>query len=133
VLYLSVAKKSFSKYEAPLTKIAHWLLENEVSGNFCLEVFLVPKKIMNKNVLAYPALATFPRPDLKGPSLGEIYLNPDYIAANQESLLYMFIHGFLHLRGYDHMKKNDRIEMEAREEALIRTLSLKFPDLASQL
>ncbi|PIR86704.1 MAG: rRNA maturation RNase YbeY [Candidatus Harrisonbacteria bacterium CG10_big_fil_rev_8_21_14_0_10_49_15] len=106
-----------------------------------LEVFLVGDSFMKKNVLSFPAPRDFPRPDLKGAiSLGEIYLNPAYIAEESSDLpagrqelgnwkleisaklVYMFIHGFLHLLGYDHDKKDARIEMETREKQLLRQL-----------
>ena len=42
------------------------------------------------------------------------YTNPFYIK-NKESLLFMF-HGLLHIAGYDHKRKNDRIRMEKLEK-----------------
>jgi probable rRNA maturation factor len=83
-------------------------------------------------------------------ALGEIYLNPDYIQKEHleiappldslsikkagsrrggrnlkleipsQKLAYMLIHGFLHLLGYDHKKKSDRILMERKEAKLIK-------------
>ena len=73
------------------------------------EVNLVGNAVMKKNVLSYPAPAGFPRPDAKENYLGEIYLNPEYIKERGENFDLMLIHGFLHLRGYDHIKKNDRM------------------------
>ncbi len=77
-----------------------------------VEVYIVGDAFMKKNVLAFPAPKNFPRPDLpKGVKpLGEIYLNP-----GSEKML---IHGFLHLLGYDHQKKSDRMEMEKKEKQL---------------
>jgi len=106
---------------------------------------------MRKNVLAFPAPKGFPRPDIKGKHLGEIYLNPDYIAKERleivpplagsrlpklssldggrnlkleipAKLAYMLIHGFLHLLGYDHKKKSDTIIMQKKELLLMRRL-----------
>lgn len=133
MVFLEVLNPSFNRYKAPLTKIAQWLLENEVSGNFCIEVYLVDSQKMDKNVLAYPAPKEFPRPDLPAPSLGEVYLNPNYIKKHGESLLYMFIHGFLHLQGYDHHKKDDRIEMQTREKELLQSVQNEFPELVRLL
>lgn len=99
-----------------------------------VEIYLVPGSFMQKNVLSFPAPKGFPRPDIKrGTALGEIYLNPDYIAKEPlkienwklkipAELAHMLIHGFLHLLGYDHKKKNDRIIMEKREQELLKKL-----------
>lgn len=85
-----------------------------------VEVYIVDDSFMIKNVLAFPAPKNFPRPDLpKGVKpLGEIYLNLDYIKKQKESIEKMLIHGFLHLLGYDHQKKSDRITMEKKEKQL---------------
>jgi rRNA maturation RNase YbeY len=87
-------------------------------------VFLVDDSFMEKNVLAFPAPKNFPRPDLVGRPLGEIYLNPRFIARAGDSLEYMLIHGFLHLLGYDHERERDRIAMERYERRLMRTFGL---------
>ena len=78
------------------------------------------------NVLAYPAPRNFPRPDRRGKFLGEIYLSPDFVEAHGQNVASMLAHGFLHLLGYDHEKKNDRIRMAAQEKKLLRRLTSKF-------
>ena len=83
---------------------------------------MVGKEFMNKNVLAFPTPKSFPRPDINRKPLGEIYLNPQYIKENGEDLIFMFIHGFLHLLGYDHKRRNDRIRMEKKETELLKSL-----------
>ena len=108
-----------------------------------VEIYLVGDSFMKKNVLSFPAPKNFPRPDIgkKYKHLGEIYLNPDYIrkeGSNFEfrlpagqagisdfpaKLSYMLIHGFLHLLGYDHVNKNDRIIMEKKENQLLKLSS----------
>jgi len=92
--------------------------------NSAVEIYLVRDAIMRKNVLAYPASRAFPRPDLqKGMrSLGEVYLNLQRIRETGEDMEYMAIHGILHLRGYSHAKKRDRIRMENRERILLRRM-----------
>ncbi len=92
---------------------------------YVLDVFIVGDALMPKNVLAFPAPPSFPRPDLKQPPLGEIYLNPNYIVGHNEDFEYMLIHGFLHLLGYDHIKKSDRMVMEPKEQALLRRFRKK--------
>lgn len=120
-----------------IRKIADWLLAQWRSGqiksqikpiktgSFVLDIYLVGRAKMEKNVLSFEADNSFPRPDLAPrKSLGEIYLNLNYIKKNGEDFSFMLIHGFLHLLGYDHMKKNDRIEMEAQEELILKRLVL---------
>ena len=86
-------------------------------------VILVGNDFMKKNVMSFPAPKGFPGPDAKGKYLGEIYLNPDYIAKEGEEWAYMLIHGLLHLLGYDHKKKGDIIRMENKERQLLKLLS----------
>lgn len=95
--------------------------------NSCyLEVYLVGNKFMKKNVLSFSAPKNFPRPDIKERILGEIYLNPLYIKKNKENLGRMLLHGLLHLLGYDHKKKSDRIKMEKKETSILKILNPKF-------
>ncbi|PIR87714.1 MAG: rRNA maturation RNase YbeY [Candidatus Harrisonbacteria bacterium CG10_big_fil_rev_8_21_14_0_10_45_28] len=121
--------------EKRVVRIADWLLVQWRSGQikvpcdkshaFVLDVYLVGDGKMKKNVLSFEADKSFPRPDLApSKSLGEIYLNLAYIKKNGEHPDFMLVHGFLHLLGYDHKKKNDRIEMEAQEESLLKRLAL---------
>jgi len=111
-----------------------------------LEIYIVGNRFMHKNVLAFPAPENFPRPDLKKWQkwLGEIYLNPVYIKKEKlkiapeqaisklnqvlksntalSKIIYMLIHGFLHLLGYDHKRKRDRIKMEKKEIELCQII-----------
>ena len=98
------------------------------SGGFELASWY--KKIKRKgqhsfNILAFPAPKDFPRPDIKGQFLGELYLNPEYIKSHHEDIDRMVIHGFLHLLGYDHDSKSDRIIMKSREQELWSKISLQ--------
>jgi rRNA maturation RNase YbeY len=89
-----------------------------------LEAYIVGDEKMKKNVLAFPAPAPadFPRPDLPegARDLGELYVNPGYIAAHGEDLDYMVIHGILHLAGYTHDADNESMRMEEKERAILR-------------
>ena len=94
-----------------------------------IEVYLISGKRMlalnkkfrgkNKstNVLSFAAPKNFP-----GNKLGEVYLDPLYIQKHKEDLALMLAHGVLHILGYDHEKKNDRIRMEKKEKALWRKI-----------
>lgn len=86
------------------------------------------------NVHSFPGLKDFPRPDLRRRrDLGEIYLCPNYIrkeakvgkwggGSYKELFFRLLIHGFLHLLGYDHKKKGDKIKMNKKEQELCKLL-----------
>jgi len=75
-------------------------------------------------VLSFEEPRNFILPPSKSKKIGEIYLNsqlPNY------SITQLLTHGLLHLLGYNHQKKNDRIKMEKAEQKLLRqTLNPKF-------
>jgi rRNA maturation RNase YbeY len=131
MVIVEVSNKSLVKYKKSIAKASEWLLHNVLVENapkakaqgYFLEVFLVGDEFMHKNVLSFPHPQNFPRPDVKQIPLGEIYLNPKYIEEHEENLVFMLIHGFLHLLGYDHIKKSDRIAMEKREQELLSHIS----------
>jgi len=63
-------------------------------------------------------------PPFPGPrgerSLGEVYLNPSSLKEKPYDIRYALIHGLLHLLGFTHQKKSDKMEMEkVEQEALI--------------
>jgi probable rRNA maturation factor len=70
------------------------------------------------NVLAFPSDG-FPGPDTQLHFLGEIYLCPNYIRRHGEDTRRLAIHGFLHLLGYTHKKRSDRIKMEDLEDKIL--------------
>ncbi len=94
-----------------------------------IDVFLVDSETMRKlnrkyrrknkstNVLSFTAPLHFPTD-----SLGEIYLDPKYIEKKNENLPFMLLHGVLHILGYDHERKSDRIRMERKEASLLSRL-----------
>lgn len=112
-----VIDKKAEKYKKNILKKAR-LVASFLSLKGYTEIFLVGNRQMKKNVLSYVAEGGFPRPDLKEKYLGEIYLNPFYIQINREDILFMLFHGLLHIAGYDHKKKNDRIKMERKEKII---------------
>lgn len=119
MIAVTVLDQQAKAYKARATTIARWLMKTLDKSDFSLELFIVGDDLMPKNVLAFPADNAFPRPDLTKPNLGEILLNPSYITTHDEDFDYMLIHGFLHLLGYDHIKKNDRMKMEKKEYELL--------------
>ena len=92
---------------------------------FILKVMERMKMLNNKfrsknkptNVLSFQKPKNFP-----GIKLGEVYLDPIYIQKHKEDLALMLAHGVLHILGYDHEKKSDRIKMERREARLLSKL-----------
>lgn len=114
------------RFEKPVVKILRGAAKILKLKNVAVGVYLTNRSVGRKkefNVLSYPTAKSFPHPDLiKVRPLGEIYLNPEYIFRQQEDLTQMVIHGLLHLLGYDHLKKSDRIEMEKKEEKLYEQL-----------
>jgi len=94
-----------------------------------IEVYLISsqriqrlnKKFRGKNrptnVLSFQKPKDFP-----GQELGEVYLDPLYIQKHKEDLTLMLVHGVLHVLGYDHKKKYDRISMQKKESELLSKL-----------
>ena len=78
-------------------------------------------------VLSFEAGEKFPYPEWGASRkyLGEIYLAPQYIGEKKESVARMVVHGCLHLLGYTHKKKNDRMEMERRERWVLERIEKK--------
>jgi probable rRNA maturation factor len=99
-----------------------------------VDVFLISRsqmRAMNRRflrrdrpttVLSFGATLGFPAPRQRI-SLGEVYLAPDVIAERRMDIRELALHGLLHLLGYTHDGKRDTIEMEAREQKLLRTLA----------
>ena len=119
---VTACDKRYIPLEKPLKKQALALLSLVKQKRSSFDVFLVTSRVMRKNVLAFPHPAGFPYPEQNRTYLGEIYLNPSYIRNHSEDLSYMLIHGLLHLLGYDHKKRNDRIAMEETEALLYTKL-----------
>ena len=75
-------------------------------------------KVTDVVSLSYAGCQRFPGDDL----LGEIFISVDtakkqaqeFKRTQNDELLFLFVHGLLHVFGYDHMKKTEREEMFAR-------------------
>ena len=82
------------------------------------------------DVLSFPMEAPFTEQSIFGMPLGSIIIADSFVkekAANlghseQDELSLLFIHGMLHLLGFDH--ETDDGEMRAREKALIEQFDL---------
>lgn len=51
----------------------------------------------------------------------------EYGHSQERELLYLFTHSILHLLGYDHMDDEEKAEMRAREEEIMRIIGLPEP------
>lgn len=56
--------------------------------------------------------------------IGEVYICPSFIYKAKEDLRLMVIHGLLHLLGYDHETRSDRIKMQNLEKRLCQKILL---------
>ena len=98
------------------------------------------KKFRNKNkstdVLSFPSEKKLNIK--KSPYIGDIVVSYEFM--NQPKVLSalefknkvtrIFIHGFLHLLGYDHIKLRDFKEMLSEEEKIYQTIETKIAKLA---
>jgi probable rRNA maturation factor len=121
---------------APLEKIASTLSTKEV------ELIITDDETMktlntehrgkesSTDVLSFPMYAPFTEQSIFGMPLGSIVISESYVTAKakelghtiQDELSLLFIHGMLHLLGFDH--ETDSGEMRQREEALITEFDL---------
>ena len=84
------------------------------------------------NVLSFPFEAP---PGIELPLIGDLIICPDVVL--QESIeqektfhdhfAHMVIHGCLHLMGYDHIDKEEALEMETFEKKLLSELNIDDP------
>ena len=98
-----------------------------------LEIYLADEFLMKEinqkfrhqdkraKVLSFIEPKNFPHPETKNKVLGEIYLHSDYFSKTgqpKKELVFFLVHGLLHLLGYEHFKKRDRIKMERLNEKI---------------
>ena len=83
------------------------------------------------NVLSFPAHSAGGEP----PFIGDIVLAYETVAREADDegksfahhIAHLAVHGFLHLRGYDHARSKDAVEMEALERKILRRLAIPDP------
>ncbi|MEK7634333.1 MAG: rRNA maturation RNase YbeY [Patescibacteria group bacterium] len=129
----------FKQFEKKIKFAVFKILKIFKKDDVAIEIFLVGNREMlflnktlrkkNKptNVLSFPEPKNFPHPEFKNKKidyLGAIYLDIPYIKKEAKISLVdidflmveLLIHGILHLLGFIHKKKNDRIKMEKKEK-----------------
>lgn len=52
--------------------------------------------------------------------LGEVVICPEVVKEKKEDIIKIFIHGILHLCGYNHEKNSDAEKMEAKEQCYLK-------------
>lgn len=131
---VSVWGKNISRARVVRAKTAaRKTLEALKIKNTSLEVFFLPDADMKRlkrrffpkksgvaNVLAFPDRGDFPHPERRKRGLGEIYINQSFFTEGFEEVVFLLIHGILHLLGYNHEEKGDIIKMERLEKMLVK-------------
>ncbi|MCF6243678.1 MAG: rRNA maturation RNase YbeY [Sulfurovum sp.] len=87
-------------------------------------------KLCSTDVLSFPMDSSFTPESILGFPLGSIVISASFVKEKaktlehniQDELSLLFIHGMLHLLGFDHEK--DSGEMREKEEALIKKFDL---------
>ena len=132
-------KKEFEKYKALVERATKAVFNAEKKEHARIQIHLVKDRNMQKinkahrkkdkptNVLSFVEPEEVPHPELKKGEefLGEIYLAPEYIKEKEEDIQLLLIHGLLHLLGYTHEGRHDRIEMEKKEKEILQSLISK--------
>ena len=131
-------KKKFGKFEK-IKISASKILKNLKQDGVQAEIYLLgdrDMKFLNKkfrgkdkaaDVLSFNEPKNFVSPPSKFRRIGEVYLNMSDVRCQMLNVRCqmsdvrnrLLIHGLLHLLGYVHKKKNDRIKMEKIEQKLL--------------
>lgn len=86
-------------------------------------------KLIGKNILKYQNIM---EEGILQDILGDIIISieqvekqaKEYGHSVERELAYMVVHGFYHLRGYDHIKEEDKIKMREKEENVLSRLNI---------
>lgn len=79
-----------------------------------IEIGLKENKFQNKNILGSIVI-----------SIEKVKEQAkEYGHSFERELSYMLVHGFYHLMGYDHIEKNDKIQMRKKEENILNILKI---------
>lgn len=81
------------------------------------------------NVISFREPEGFPHPERRGRIVGEVYLNKELSKSKQRRaevlgnyLTFLLIHGILHITGYSHSQKHDRLAMESLEDRMLKKI-----------
>lgn len=122
-------------FEKSIKKLTFKILKILNKNNVSVEIYLIngqKMRFLNKkfrgkpkatSVLSFQEPRNFIYPKSKFKRIGEIYLNAEVLGFRFQ-VSGLLIHGLLHLLGYNHQKKNDRIKMERAEQQLLRKFQI---------
>ena len=131
LFFKEICKALPKKYQFSNKKVSLSLL---LSNN--KNIKRLNKSFRNKNkstdILSFPS-SKKPRIS-KDTYLGDIIISYNYldkpksqdIRSFKEKVIKIFIHGFLHLLGFDHIKNNDHSKMIKEEDLLYKLVKLKI-------
>jgi probable rRNA maturation factor len=146
-LWLSV--KTYNQWRTFFEKFLERTISILKSRNFVVSILLTNDQeiqIINKryrkidsptNVLTFPQYSSneLLLLDVENAMLGDIVVS--YQSVNKEASCYkksfddrvahLFVHGVLHILGYDHMLHLDRLNMEALETQILQSLGVGDP------
>ena len=135
IFFNSLAKVFPKKYRFIKKKVSLTIL---LSNN--KNIKKLNKKFRNKNkatdVLSFPSEKKINIK--KSPYIGDIIVSYEYMNKPKalsalefkSKAIKIFIHGFLHLLGYDHIKLNDFKKMLIQEKKIYQTIEKKIAKLA---
>ncbi len=116
------------RFEKDIRKDAPAILKILNKDNVAIDIYLAGNVLMRRlnkkyrgkdkaaNVLSFVEPLNFPHPETKIRFLGEIYLNINSTTNYKLwTTNYLLVHAILHLLGYTHKGKSDRIKMEKKE------------------
>lgn len=124
--------KRFKRNEPATQKTALEALKILKENNALIEIYLIGNRLMRRlnkefrgkdkttNILSFVEPINFPHPETKSRYLGEIYLNA--AAKYKLQTASLIVHGILHLLGYTHKRRNDRMKMEKMEKYVYHRL-----------
>lgn len=78
------------------------------------------KMVESVDVLSFEEPEGFPHPESAQRFLGEVFVNKERYGNDPDRLIFLVIHGILHLIGFRHDRKRDTIEMQRIEKELCR-------------
>lgn len=85
------------------------------------------KKDKPTDVLSFESDSKFVFPDSETKQLGEIVICPSQIIDQDKTIFYqVFIHGFLHLLGYEHQSQKDLDIMETKQKKYLTSFFKKY-------
>ncbi|MDR1235185.1 MAG: rRNA maturation RNase YbeY [Mycoplasmataceae bacterium] len=138
VFYIDDKLKKLTNKQRQLFKLANVYLSKLQKQNFIYDINIVDnqkiKKLNNqyRHINKITDVLSFAMHDAKQPKtelLGEIFIN--YQQAQKQAtvsvdyeITLLFIHGVLHLLGYDHKNKTNENEMFLMQNKIIKQLNL---------